>query len=105
MTTGYVLMDLTPDNPKYSKEMAYQIINTGRYASLERIQTVADTMSEYFSDQEIEKMICLTNEKYDTRIRQYETNEKYDTRIRQYETGEKQWDTDVLLTMVIRGIK
>ena len=49
-------------------------------------------MSEYFSDQEIEKMICLTNE-------------KYDTRIRQYETGEKQWDTDVLLTMVIRGIK
>lgn len=61
MTTGYVLMDLTPDNPKYSKEMAYQIINTGRYASLERIQ--------------------------------------------QYETGEKQWDTDVLLTMVIRGIK
>ncbi len=92
VTTGYVLMDLTPDNPKYSKEMAYQIINTGRYASLERIQTVADTMSEYFSDQEIEKMICLTNE-------------KYDTRIRQYETGEKQWDTDVLLTMVIRGIK
>lgn len=72
--------------------MAYQIINTGRYASLERIQTVADTMSEYFSDQEIEKMICLTNE-------------KYDIRIRQYETGEKQWDTDVLLTMVIRGIK
>lgn len=61
VTTGYVLMDLTPDNPKYSKEMAYQIINTGRYASLERIQ--------------------------------------------QYETGEKQWDTDVLLTMVIRGIK
>lgn len=54
-------MDLTPDNPKYSKEMAYQIINTGRYASLERIQ--------------------------------------------QYEYGEKQWDTDVLLTMVIRGIK
>lgn len=92
MTTGYVLMDLTPDNPKYSKEMAYQIINTGRYASLERIQTVADTMSEYFSDQEIEKMICLTNE-------------KYDTRIRQYETGEKQWDTEVLLTMVIRRIK
>ena len=40
VTTGYVLMDLTPDNPKYSKEMAYQIINTGRYASLERIQTV-----------------------------------------------------------------
>ena len=92
VTTGYVLMDLTPDNPKYSKEMAYQIINTGRYASLERIQTVADTMSEYFSDQEIEKMICLTNE-------------KYDTRIQQYESGEKQWDTDVLLTMVIRGIK
>ena len=61
VTTGYVLMDLTPDNPKYSKEMAYQIINTGRYASLERIQ--------------------------------------------QYESGEKQWDTDVLLTMVIRGIK
>ena len=49
-------------------------------------------MSEYFSDQEIEKMICLTNE-------------KYDTRIRLYETGEKQWDTEVLLTMVIRGDK
>ena len=31
--------------------------------------------------------------------------EKYDTRIAQYNMGEKQWDTNVSITMVIRGEK
>lgn len=32
-------------------------------------------------------------------------NAKYDTRIKQYQRGEKQWDTNVSIIMVIRGIK
>ena len=32
-------------------------------------------------------------------------NEKYNKRIELYKQGEKQWDTNVLVTMVLRGIK
>ena len=32
-------------------------------------------------------------------------NAKYDVRIEQYKRGEKQWDTNVSIIMVIRGIK
>ena len=32
-------------------------------------------------------------------------NNKYDTRINQYDNNEKQWDTTVSVTMVLRGIK
>ena len=32
-------------------------------------------------------------------------NEKYDRRLHQYDQGEKQWDTNVSLIMVVRGVK
>lgn len=32
-------------------------------------------------------------------------NAKYDERIAQYERGEKQWDTNVNMIMVVRGVK
>jgi hypothetical protein len=32
-------------------------------------------------------------------------NRKYDKRISQYDAGSKQWDTNVSLTMILRGVK
>ena len=49
-------------------------------------------MPECFSNREIAEMKRIVNNKYDTRINQYDNNEK-------------QWDTTVSVTMVLRGIK
>ena len=90
--TGYATIDLTPDHPKYSPEMAHQIINANRLCALDGIEFVLHTLPEHVSPEEIDKMKRLTNAKYDARIAQYERDEK-------------QWDTNVSITMVVRGEK
>lgn len=90
--TGYALIDLTPDNPRYSRDFAHDIINEGRYGAVEAIEGVLHSMPEHFSLQEIQEMLLRTNR-------------KYDKRLAQYDGGEKQWDTAVAVTMVVRGTK
>lgn len=90
--TGFATIDLTPDNPKYSASLAQAMINANRYTALDGIESVLNTMPEHFTTQEVEEMKKLTNI-------------KYDTRIDQYKIGEKQWDTNVSIIMVLRGIK
>lgn len=90
--TGYVVVDLTPDNPDTAPEFARTIVNADRYAAIEPIESVANSMPEQFSKQEIAEMKRIINN-------------KYDTRIRQYENSQKQWDTTVSVIMVMRGIK
>ena len=90
--TGYVAIDLTPDDPKFSTELAHDIINAGRYSELDAIDSVLHSMPTHFSAEEIEEMKRLTNV-------------KYDTRIEQYDRGEKQWNTNVSIIMVVRGTK
>ncbi len=90
--TGYVTADLTPDAPKYPRELALDMINANRYCAIEGIESVLATMPEYFTASEADKMKDLVNE-------------KYDKRINQYENGEKQWDTNVSVIMCISGVK
>ena len=90
--TGYAIIDLTPDDPKFSPALAHDMINAGRYTALDAIESVLHTMPEYFTAEEVEEMKRLANA-------------KYDTRIEQYERGEKQWDTNVSVIMVVRGTK
>lgn len=90
--TGYVTVDLTPDSPKYSGALAYSMINANRAATIDSIEAVLHTMPKRFKAEEVEKMKALTNA-------------KYDLRIKQYDCGEKQWDTNVSVIMVVRGIK
>ncbi len=92
VSTGYVTVDLTPDDPSISKEKAYQMIHANRANDLEAVQKVANTLSAHFTQNEIETMRRLINE-------------KYDVRLRQYDNGEKQWDTNVSVTMIVRGTK
>lgn len=90
--TGFATVDLTPDNPRFSAALAHNMIDALRYSDIDSIDSILSAMPEHFTIEEIEEMKRLTNA-------------KYDTRIAQYDRGEKQWDTNVSIIMVIRGIK
>lgn len=83
VSTGYAVIDLTPDNPKYTSQMATAMINAERDSDIEAVQS---TKSD-----EANRIIDVINE-------------KYDTRIELYRNGDRQWDTNTSITMVIRGI-
>lgn len=83
VSTGYAVIDLTPDNPKYSSGMAEDMINAERASKLETVQST--------KSKETSRIVDIINE-------------KYDARIELYRKGNKQWDTDTSITMVIRGI-
>ena len=92
ISIGFVTIDLTPDNPRFSPALAHAMIEAHRQSALEGIQSVLDSMPEHFSDREIDEMKGLANA-------------KFDVRVRQYDRGEKQWDTNVSIIMVVRGMK
>lgn len=90
--TGFTVVNLTPDNPIFSAQMAHDMINANRYSDLEAIDSVSKSLPEHFKDEKIEEMKRLANL-------------RYDARIDLYDRGEKQWDTDVSVIMAVRGVK
>ena len=84
VTTGYAIIDLTPDAAKYSNKMAEAMIEEGRQSSLEAIRSAHSDHAD--------KAVSAVNN-------------KYDERLRLYRAGIKQWDTSVSVTMIVRGIK
>ena len=84
VTTGYAVIDLTPDATKYSDKMAEAMIEEGRQARLEAIRSA-------HSDHADKAILAVNN--------------KYDERLRLYRAGIKQWDTAVSVTMIVRGRK
>lgn len=92
VSTGYVTVNLTPDNPNNTPEFAHAIIDADRYSVLDSVESVEYANSAAFSATEIDEMKRVVNAKYDARIRQYDNREK-------------QWDTSVSVIMVMRGIK
>lgn len=89
--SGYALIDLTPDDPKYSSKMAHDIINADRYTSIEAVDATVRYNKNINAD-EAEKVKNIINE-------------KYDKRTALYDDGKKQWDTNVSIIMVVRGVK
>lgn len=89
--SGYALIDLTPDDPKYSASMAHDMINADRYTSIEAIDAAVRYNKNINAD-EAEKVKNIINE-------------KYDKRTALYDDGKKQWDTSVSIIMVVRGVK
>jgi len=92
VSTGYATIDLTPDHPRFTIEKAQAMINANRYTALEAIDSVLCFMPEQVTEAECQVMKNIIEE-------------KYNTRIEQYQKGEKQWDTNVNITMVVRGEK
>lgn len=89
--SGYALIDLTPDDPKYSSNMAHDMINADRYTSIEAVDAAVRYNKNINAD-EAEKVKNIINE-------------KYDKRTALYDDGKKQWDTSVSIIMVVRGVK
>lgn len=84
LTTGYALIDLTPDAPKYPAQMAEAMIEEMRQSDLEAVQSMHSPHAE--------KALAAINA-------------KYDERLRLYREGKKQWDTYVSVTLIVRGVK
>lgn len=89
--SGYALIDLTPDDLKYSSKMAHDMINADRYTSIEAVDATVRYNKNINAD-EAEKVKNIINE-------------KYDKRTALYDDGKKQWDTNVSIIMVVRGVK
>ncbi len=92
VTSGYAILPLTPDDPSYSSDMAFDMIEAGRANALEAIERAYRTLSNHISREEAETMLRLTNEKYNLRRMQYLNKEK-------------QWNTNVSVLQVVRGEK
>lgn len=84
VTTGYAIIDLTPDAPKYSEKMAETMIEAMRQNDIEAIKSAHSP--------DAEKEVSAVNR-------------KYGERIRLYREGIRQWDTSVSVTLIARGIK
>lgn len=92
VTTEYIMIDLTPDNPVYSKEMAYAMINANRQVNLDSVESLLNIASDVVTKDEVEELKRLVDA-------------KYDKRLELYDNGIKQWDTNVSVTMIVRGVK
>lgn len=84
VSCGYALVDLTPDAPKYSPQMAETMIEALRQNDLEALASMHSPHAQ-------EAIAAV--------------NAKYDERLRLYRAGIRQWDTSVSVTMVVRGRK
>lgn len=92
VTTDYITINLTPDNPFYPKEMAHAMINANRRCAVDNIASLAQIGNGVVSNTEIEELKRIVNA-------------KYDKRIELYDSGIRQWDTNMSVTMVMRGNK
>ncbi|MEA4833330.1 Ubiquinone/menaquinone biosynthesis C-methyltransferase UbiE [bioreactor metagenome] len=92
VSTNYLTINLTPDNPQYSKEIAYAMINANRQVELDSIEYLPHIAPNVVTADEIERLKEVKNT-------------KYDKRLALYDAGEKQWDTNMSLTMILRGTK
>ena len=92
VSTEYIIANLTPDDPCYSRQMAHAMINANRQNDLDNVERMLDIASEVVTAAEVDELKRLVNA-------------KYDKRILLYDQGIKQWDTNMSITMVIRGVK
>ena len=92
VSTEYITINLTPDNPIYSRETAYAMINANRQVNIDNIDGLSYIAPNIVDESEIEELKRLVNK-------------KYDYRLALYDKGIKLWDTNVSVTMIIRGVK
>lgn len=92
VSTEYLTINLTPDNPMYSRDMAHAMINSNRQNDINAVQLLKDIAPDIVTPQEVQELMR-------------QVNQKYDRRMELYDKGIRQWDTNVSVTMMIRGIK
>ena len=68
------------------------MIEAGRRNDLDAIEAFSSGEDGALTADEAERLVRMTNE-------------KFDRRAALYNAGVRQWDTEVALTMVVRGVK
>ncbi len=92
VSTEYITINLTPDDPVYSPDMGRAMINAEHQTRLDAINSLKAIAPDLVSHEERVEMRRLINQ-------------KYNRRMALYDAGIKQWDTSVSVTMVMRGTK
>lgn len=92
VTTAYVTVNLTPDHPRCSAGMAHAMIEANRQNELDQAGNMLRIAGEAVTPSEVDELKRLVNA-------------RYDKRTLLYDQGVRQWDTDVSVTLVVRGVK
>lgn len=90
--TGYLTVNLTPDNPHCDRQTALDMIEANRVSELEGVHHAERVAGELLAPQEADEL-------------KRHINARYDKRRALYELGQKQWDVNLALTMVVRGVR
>ena len=92
LRTDYITINLTPDNPIYPKEMAHAMINANRKCAVDNAESLVQIGNGVVSHSEVEELKQMVNA-------------KYDKRLELYDSGIRQWDANMSVTMIMRGVK
>ena len=86
--TNYIAINLTPDSGQFEESFALKIIESNRRTHLDAIEIA----KEVYTEDEFAQL-------------SFEINKKYDRRKEQYRASQAQWDVNMSLIMVVRGVK
>lgn len=92
VTADYVTVALTPDDPRYPSSMAHAMIDANRQNELDNAEAMLRLAARVVTAGEVAEL-------------KRRIHARYDRRLWLYDQGIKQWDTDVAVTMIVRGIK
>lgn len=92
VSTAYLTMNLTPDNPCFTREEAVAMIESNRRNDLDFLSVLETAANDLVTQAELAELRRLTEE-------------RFNRRIALYDAGEKQWDVNLILLMVLRGVK
>lgn len=92
VSTHYIAVNLTPDDPDVSPEAAHAMIDPQRRMRLDAVQSLEQIAPDVVGKAELSEL-------------EAHVNRRYDERLALYDAGKRQWDVSVSLTMVVRGVK
>ncbi|WP_414042743.1 class I SAM-dependent methyltransferase [Macrococcus sp. EM39E] len=92
VNSNYVTQQFTPDHPASGRDWALTIIESELKTKIEILNRVRNQNTDNLFFEQVDKMI-------------QKVNKKYAERMRLYDYGEKQWDTNIITTHVLRGMK
>ncbi len=92
VSTHYIAVNLTPDDPDVSPEAAHAMIDVQRRMRLDAVQSLEQIAPDVVGKAELSEL-------------EAHVNRRYDERLALYDAGKRQWDVSVSLTMVVRGVK
>lgn len=92
VSTHYIAVNLTPDDPDVSPEAAHAMIDAQRRMRLDAVQSLEQIAPDVVGKAELSEL-------------EAHVNRRYDERLALYDAGKRQWDVSVSLTMVVRGVK